>query len=244
MCTVSFVPVKGQYIFTFNRDERPERYTPHFIRHKKLAQKEIYFAQDSKSGGSWFVADSLGNVLMLFNGAFKKHIKAAAYKKSRGLILMEIAAAEDMLLCFKNISLDEIEPFSIVLFENKKLYRLTWNGMYKSGTQLLNQTSYIFSSATLYSDDVQHQRRQWLCKFLQQTAEVNSSTVFSFHAGYNANDKENGLVIERRDSCSTLSISQVVISDDLIQLLHKDLKSGQTHQQSILVKANNEISIT
>jgi hypothetical protein len=157
---------------------------------------------------------------------------------------MEIAEADNMLLFFKNILLDEIEPFSVVLFENKKLYRLTWNGMYRSVTQLLSQTSYIFSSATLYSDDVQHRRRQWLYNYLQQTKEVNSHSVLNFHTAYNVEDKENGLIIERPESCSTLSISQALVSDDAIQLTHVDLKNGQTYQQSIVVKTCNEVSFT
>lgn len=241
MCTVSVVPAKGTYIFTFNRDENPERHTPHFIRRKKLAHKEIYFAQDSKAGGSWFIADSLGNVIMLFNGAFKKHVKEGAYKKSRGVILIEIAVAGDMLLRFKNMLLDGVEPFSVILFEHKNLYRLTWDGRDKHEALLLNETSYIFSSATLYSSDVQQQRRQWLKDYLKNTA-VDSKTIFDFHAGYNKEDKENGLIIERPEGCSTLSISQAVVSYTGMQLKHVDLKTGQTHLQSILLNTASEIS--
>ena len=109
MCTVSFVPVKNGFVFTFNRDEKPERHTTHFITQQKLAHKEIYFAKDSKAGGTWFVTDSLGNVAMLFNGAYKKHEKQAAYTKSRGIILLELAAAQNMLQYFKEENLKDIE---------------------------------------------------------------------------------------------------------------------------------------
>ena len=43
--------------------------------------KEIYFAKDSKAGGSWFAADNCGNIAMLFNGAFVKHEKKPVCKK-------------------------------------------------------------------------------------------------------------------------------------------------------------------
>lgn len=243
MCTVSVVPAKGTYIFTFNRDEKPERHTPHFIRRKKLAHKEIYFSQDSKAGGSWFIADSLGNVIMLFNGAFKEHVKEPVYKKSRGVILMEMAAVADMLSFFKNILLHGVEPFSVILFEDKNLYRLTWDGLNKHETLLLSETSYIFSSATLYNSDVQQQRRQWLKDYLKNTA-ADSKTIFDFHAGYKNDDKENGLIIARPEGCSTLSISQAVLSNTGIQLKHVDLKTGQTHLQSILLNTASEISFT
>lgn len=244
MCTVSVVPAKGQYIFTFNRDEKPERHTPHFIKQKKLEHKEIYFAQDSKAGGSWFIADSLGNVVMLFNGGFKKHNKGAAYKKSRGIILIELAAAKNMLLHFKSSLLIDVEPFSIILFEDKNLYRLTWDGIEKHEALLLNETSYIFSSATLYADGVQQQRRQWLADYLKNVEGMNAASVFNFHSGYNKDDKENGLIIERPQSCHTLSISQAVVSDKSIQLKHVDLKTGAIHQQFILLHADTEISFS
>jgi Transport and Golgi organisation 2 len=244
MCTVSVVPANGTYIFTFNRDEKPERHTLHFICRNKLAHKEIYFTKDSKAGGSWFAADSRGNVIMLFNGAFKKHVKQAFYKKSRGIILMEMAAAADMLLFFKSMLLHTVEPFSVVLFEDKNLYRLTWDGLDKHETLLLNETGYIFSSATLYNDDVQQQRRQWLAGYLMNTAIANGEAVFNFHTGYNKHDKENGLIIERPQGCHTLSISQAVVSDAGIQLKHVDLKTGQKHLQSILLSAEIEVSFT
>lgn len=236
MCTVSVVPATGQYIFTFNRDEKPERHTPHFIKQKQLAHKEIYFAQDSKAGGSWFVADNLGNILMLFNGAFTKHHKKEHYSNSRGIILLQMAAAVNMQLYFKTSLLTGVEPFSIILFEHKNLYRLTWDGVMKHTTKLLNHTPYIFSSATLYNEDVQQQRRQWLSACLKDVEVIHSKTVFNFHAGYNLADKENGLIIERPQSCHTLSISQAVVSSVVVELTHTDLKTGQVHHQSVLLK--------
>jgi hypothetical protein len=244
MCTVSVVPVKGQYIFTFNRDEKPERHTANFICGKQLAHKQLYYTEDGKAGGSWFIADSLGNIVMLFNGGFKKHYKEATYNKSRGIILMELAAAENMLLHFKSSLLSGVEPFSIILFEDKNLYRLTWDGAAKHEALLLNGTSYIFSSATLYADGIQQQRRQWLRDYLMSSVGTDDASVFNFHSGYNKNDKENGLIIERPQSCHTLSISQAVVSDKSIQLKHVDLKTGATHQQFILLHADTEISFS
>jgi hypothetical protein len=234
MCTVSAVPAAGNYIFTFNRDEQPERHTTFFIATQQLAHKQIYFAQDSKCGGSWFAADNLGNMIMLFNGAFKKHAKEKTYTKSRGIILLEIAAAEKMLVHFSNTVLTGVEPFSIILFENKKLYRLTWDGAAKHETELPQDVATIFSSATLYDDTVQAQRRQWLQDYLQKVAVVNNNTVFDFHAGYNKADVQNGLVINRPGSCSTLSISQAVVTADNTLLTHYDLKTGATYKQLIL----------
>lgn len=234
MCTVSFVPVKNGYVFTFNRDENPERHTPHFIMQQKLAHKEIYFAKDSKAGGTWFAADSLGNVAMLFNGAYKKHEKEAAYKKSRGIILLELAAAKNMLQYFKEGNFTGIEPFSILMFESQQLYRLVWDGVRRHKTILLKEASYIFSSATLYDEETQRHRRQWLADRMQQQ-QIDSDALFHFHSHCKKDDTKNGLVIKRPGGCSTLSISQLEITPQATVIKHLDLKTGLQHEHKILL---------
>lgn len=233
MCTVSFVPAKDGFVFTFNRDELPVRYTPHFITQEQLQYKTVYFAKDSKAGGTWFAADSLGNVVMLFNGAFTKHAKQPVYVKSRGVILYEMIAAQDAQQYFGNSCLQGIEPFSVILFENKNLFRLTWDGAEKHVVKLLKEGRYIFSSATLYSDTAQEMRRSWFASYLQLQPQVNSQSVMYFHSKYKSEDRENGLIIEREAGCCTLSISQVVIQDNKLQLKHHDLRTGKIHQQQI-----------
>lgn len=233
MCTVSFVPAKDGYVFTFNRDEKPDRYTPNFISQEQLQHKTVYFAKDSKAGGTWFAADSLGNVVMLFNGAFTKHEKLPVYVKSRGIILREMIAAQDAQQYFENRCLQGIEPFSVILFENKGLFRLTWDGVEKHAIKLLKEAAYIFSSSTLYSDTIQEMRRKWFASYLQMQPQVNSRSVMEFHSEYKREDRENGLIIEREAGCCTLSISQAVIQDNKLLMKHHDVRTGKIHQQQI-----------
>lgn len=235
MCTVSFVPVKDGCVFTFNRDEQPQRQTPEYIVHQMLNGKNIYYAKDVKAGGSWFAVDSKGNIAMLFNGAFAKHTKRTLYKKSRGLFLLELIATAEMLLCFKQLDLSGIEPFSILLFENKTLYRLTWDGFTKHITPLEMDRPHIFSSATLYEENMQQQRKIWLNNFLGEQENVNEETMYNFHSTYNTADKQNGLLIYREGSCSTLSISQAIFKNKKLQVKHYDIKTCNLYQKSLLI---------
>jgi Transport and Golgi organisation 2 len=233
MCTVSVVPIKNGLVFTFSRDEKPERHTPHFMVHDQLAHKKIYYAKDSKAGGTWFAADSLGNAAMLFNGAFNKHEKQAAYKKSRGIILLQLVSANNMLRFYEEENLEGVEPFSILLFEADKLSRLTWDGTAKHISPLLKETSYIFSSATLYDEMIQQQRRLWLAEFFTQQQQITGHAIFQFHSYYKKEDKQNGLIIERPGGCSTLSISQLIVTTEAAEIKHLDLKTGEEYQQQI-----------
>ena len=236
MCTVSMVPVKAGYVFTFNRDEQPLRQTPHYKVHEDLGYKNIYFAMDSKAGGTWFGADNRGNIAMLFNGAFDKHQKQETYTKSRGIILLELLRSPAMFEDFQHKSLYHTEPFSVILLEDKKLYRLSWDGITKHIQLLDSNTPHIFSSATLYENEIQQQRKTWLDNFLNKQLQVTDETVYHFHASHNITDRENGLCIAREGSCSTLSISQAIWQEDHIRIRHKDLVTGQLYQQDILLQ--------
>jgi uncharacterized protein with NRDE domain len=235
MCTVSFVPAGRRYIFTFNRDEQPERQTLCYITHLQLAFKDIYYAKDSKTGGTWFAADNKGTVAMLFNGAFIRHKKQTKYKKSRGIILLELIASQKVLYSFKQQDLDNTEPFSIILFEYQKLFRLTWDGNNKHIARLKTDKSHIFSSVTLYDEDVQQQRKKWMNDFLTNSATVNEEIIYGFHANYNAADKQNGLLIKREGCCSTISISQAVLQNKNLLIKHWDINTENFYQQSVII---------
>lgn len=233
MCTVSVVPAKGAYIFTFSRDEAPDRYTPLFAEQQQLPHKKIFFAKDSRAGGSWFTADDRGNIAMLFNGAFCRHEHNDSCTKSRGIILMELFAATGMKMHFEKAAFTGTAPFSVILFEQGILYRLTWDGLQKHVTALLRETGYIFSSATLYNENIQAARRQWLAHYLKTQQHIDGGALLHFHTTYNDGDKENGLVIKRPGSCSTLSISQAVVKPGVTVLKHIDLIGGQIFEQQI-----------
>jgi hypothetical protein len=232
MCTVSIIPVNDTIVFTFNRDENIKRQTPEYFVEKITERKTIYFAKDTLAGGSWFTADEYGNVALLFNGALKNHLKKTDYLKSRGLILLEIIASADPVLFFKNYNLDQIEAFSIILFFDSILYRLLWDGVAKITIILDKNEKHLFSSVTLYDEDTQQQRKEWLAHFVQNSV-LTPDTIFQFHLTSHINDKENGLLIQRENGIHTLSISQMVISDSTIDIVHLDVKTNQSISKKI-----------
>ena len=150
MCTVSFIPVGDKFYITSNRDEKlsRKRALPPAI-HEHDGTK-ILFPKDADAGGTWIAAKENGDVAVILNGAFINHISTPPYRKSRGLILLDILAREKPSAAFSKIDPDEIEPFTIVLLENKSLFEFRWDGNEKYGKKLAKQQSHIWSSATLY----------------------------------------------------------------------------------------------
>jgi hypothetical protein len=232
MCTISSIASGNKMIFTFNRDEDPGRNATEYMAKKQLPNKTIYFPKDPLSGGSWMVADNRGNVAMLFNGALQKYEKTGNYKQSRGILLLETGSEENMLDAFTKKDLEGIEPFSILLYENRKLYRLIWNGNEKNCSLLPKNQNHIFSSATIYTQAVRQLRETWLEQYAKQN-RLHEASMFHFHKNMQPQDMENGLVINRSNRLQTISITQAVISDSNTIINQEDLINNQLHQSTI-----------
>ena len=223
MCTVSFVNSNGKIIITSNRDEKIIR--PNAIEPKNylINNKNIIFPKDSKAGGTWYAIDEHSNILVLLNGAEEKHILKDSYRKSRGLIVLELISSFSPLQEWKNIDLQNIEPFTLVLFENQKLYQLRWNEIQKSTIALDTNQSHIWSSSTLYSKEIREKRANWFSTFLDTKPEVNEEELFNFHRYTEKENTEHGLVINRNDTLKTLSITQTVIEKNKVEIHYNDL---------------------
>ena len=65
MCTVSFVSSKDKIIITSNRDEKIVRPSAIPPQNYILNGKNIIYPKDPKAGGTWFVVDEKGTVLVL-----------------------------------------------------------------------------------------------------------------------------------------------------------------------------------
>lgn len=235
MCTVSFVFSNGKAILTHNRDEKIAR--PSAIEPQKYSinNKEIYFPKDPKAGGTWYAVAQNGTTIVLLNGADEKHQVKLSYRKSRGLIVLDLISSNSSIDQWNAIDLSEIEPFTIVLFEEGMLYQLRWNEVEKTTLNLDVSQNHIWSSSTLYPKDIREKRANWFHTFLDTKPEVDEKEMFNFHRYTEGENQENGLVINRNDLMKTLSITQSVIEKNNIVLSYLDLQNQQEFTNSILI---------
>lgn len=222
MCTVTFISTKNGWIITSNRDEkiaREQAIPPHSY---TINGQNITFPQDPKAGGTW-IAHTENKVVVLLNGANEKHIVKSYYRKSRGLIVLEIAGANNSLNVWKTLDLSEIEPFTIVLFENNKLFELQWNDVEKIQKELAISENYIWSSSTLYSKEIRTKRAKWFKKFINKNNNPSVKDVMNFHQFTASENTEFGLQINRNNLLKTVSITQCLVSKNIIQMSYLDL---------------------
>jgi hypothetical protein len=235
MCTVSFVNANGKIIITSNRDEKIIRPMAIEPQNYLINNKKVLFPKDSKAGGTWFAVDEFLNVIVLLNGADEKHLVKDSYRKSRGLIVLDIISNASPRETWETIDLSNIEPFTLVLFEKNRLYQLRWNGALKSVIELNPKQNHIWSSSTLYPAAVREKRAAWFNTFLDTSPAIDATELFNFHRYTEEKNHENGLVINRDEVMKTLSITQSVIDQNKVALFHHDLINKHDFSNSFIV---------
>ncbi|MFH6991688.1 NRDE family protein [Flavobacterium sp. FlaQc-48] len=234
MCTVSFVNNNGVVMITSNRDEkviRPGAIVPRNYKHKG---KNMMYPKDSKAGGTWFVMDEKGTVLVLLNGGITKHNVILPYRKSRGLIVLDIISDDSPKDFCKQIDLDNIEPFTLVLYQQKQLYELIWDGSVKRMTQLDETLNHIWSSVTLYTQEIRKERSDWFFDFLKDKNEISPVEMLDFHRNTRSEDTQNGLIINRENTMKTLSVTQSVTEQNRGVMKYYDLVRTEDFSASFI----------
>ncbi|MEH6680794.1 MAG: NRDE family protein [Sediminicola sp.] len=235
MCTVTFVKNKDRYILTSNRDEHTARTVALTPKVYAGGSKKLLYPKDTLSGGTWFVADDRSNMAVLLNGGERFHRPTGDYRKSRGLILLDLISQTDPFGYWNQMDLHRIEPFTVVLFQNLNLYQLRWNGEDKNRVVLDITQKHIWSSSTLYSQEMSLQRRKWFQSFLSGNGSPTPEELLDFHRNTKADNDEYGLMINRQNQLKTLSITQGVVHKNRVELKYVQLEPDLVEQHRYLV---------
>lgn len=228
MCTVTYIPTKNNsFIITHNRDEKLTRKNSLPPSKRQFSGKTLIYPLDTDKNGTWFCADEEGRLACILNGAFKKHISKPPYKKSRGLIVLESFIAPNFKDWINNVELKEIEPFTLILFENDILMELRWDGKEKHVKNLSTAKTHIWSSATLYSQVAILKRENWLKNWLNAQPATPES-LLNFHNYGGEDRKETNLKMEIQGSHKTVSITQVYSNKLERSMNHINFASQET----------------
>ncbi|MBG9377031.1 NRDE family protein [Panacibacter sp. DH6] len=231
MCTVTFLRVANKYLITSNRDESRLRKTALPPAIHRIAQGNILFPKDANAGGTWIAVHENGNAVVLLNGAFIRHSHNPPYRKSRGIILLEIIAERSPLNAFNQVPFQNIEPFTMVLFCFDELYECRWDGR-RRHIRLLDKTlPHMWSSATLYEPAIVAKREKWFANWLQENSTPSLNDIMHFHAAGGDGDLFNDLRMNREGHMLTVSITGIEISGTGARMVYKDLTTETEYQQ-------------
>lgn len=222
MCTVTFLPLRGDdFIFTSSRDvgfqrakaEKPKNYLENGV--------ELCYPKDGKAGGTWIGTSRNNRLICLLNGGFKNHKRKDVYPKSRGLIVKELLIAENFETACMQIDLHDIEPFTLVVVtwaEKLRLFEFIWDGELRYFKELA-PSPFIWSSSTLYDDQMKRMRVEWFDKWLSSN-DISSNGILDFHKNAGIGNREID-VFMKREKVGTVSITQVSKIRNDVDMVYK-----------------------
>jgi uncharacterized protein with NRDE domain len=227
MCTVTFIPKpRGGFILTSNRDEAPDRRT---INPKgyTLNGVDLVFPKDDLAGGTWLGWSAKKRVICLLNGGVTAHERKSIYRLSRGIVVTELLASEEILLAVDVYNFDKIEPFTLVIVDWSKelaLYELVWDGstLHFSEKSL---SPMIWSSSSLYSSEVKRKREAWFSNFIFKNVNPSEEALLAFHKTAGEGSIKNDLIMDR-GFVKTKSITQLSKSK-LLTCRYENLETSE-----------------
>ncbi|MBX9733238.1 MAG: NRDE family protein [Chitinophagaceae bacterium] len=238
MCTVSFVPVGKKILICSNRDEKSSRsiaYKPAIT--KTSSDNGLIFPKDPDGGGTWIALKENGDVAILLNGAFENHIPVYPYRRSRGLIFLDIFESKDPMHSFNTLLLNNIEPFTLVLFVYGSLHVCRWNGLNKYVEQLDEKRPHIWSSVTLYDFATQQKRTNWFVQWIEKNSSPTITDLLSFHRFAGDGNHATDLLMNRANKLYTVSITGIVTGDTELEMHYLDLLQHKNYLSSFLAHA-------
>ena len=226
MCTVTIIPKgKNDFILTSNRDEAPNRtsLSPEIYSVKNTT---MLFPKDELAGGTWIGVSEKNRLICLLNGGFICHERKAEYRMSRGVVVNDLLASDDVVSCIEDYNLDNVEPFTLVIADwntNLKFYELVWDSTEKHFSELPLAPK-IWSSSTLYNDAMKQERLQWFESFKTEN-ELDASALLNFHKTAGHDNQDYGVIMDRH-YVKTTSITQVEKKEDMVNMKFHDLQSN------------------
>jgi len=236
MCTVTYIPSNGKVFLTSNRDEKSWRLSAAPPQEYEIISGKVYFPKDTNAGGTWFAVHENGNAIVLLNGGFNFHESKPPYRTSRGLILLDLIQHDSPFDYFRSINLDEIEPFTLVIWQDDELFECRWDAEKKYAKQIDKSIPHIWSSVTLYNDETAAKRKAWFEEWLKERNQFMQSDILYFHQFTGDGDSHDDLMMNRDGKVFTVSITGVEISDHTAQMTYLDLQNNKEYQQHIEFK--------
>jgi Transport and Golgi organisation 2 len=236
MCVLTYIPLGDSgFVVTSNRDENEKRKRAIHPKKIKFGKKEIICPIDPASNGTWIGTSKLYTMVLL-NGAYKNHKSTPPYRQSRGRVIPDFLKIESPKSFFEIFEFQNMEPFTLVLFENQnrnKITEIRWDSIQKSIQEFDGTNPKIWSSATLYNEKAIKKRSNWFFTHLLNN-ELSANSVLKFHHEGGSFDKYDSIKLKRENGIQTQCITQIEIQTTEKTMFFEEIDSKNKSRYLIL----------
>jgi hypothetical protein len=234
MCTVTFIPAGDKIYLTSNRDEKSWRSAALPPSIYSFGSGKILFPKDGDAGGTWIAAHESGNAIIFLNGGRVRHTPAPPYRKSRGLILLDLVEGRTPYNSFLAINLNNIEPFTAIILDDGHLFECRWDGSQKMHQEVSHTKPHIWSSVTLYDEEVISRRKNWFANWLKKHPNPTQEDILHFHQFTGDGDQHNDLMMNRDGVVFTVSVTSMAITEQQVTMQYVDVQQKKTLQEELV----------
>jgi len=233
MSTVTYIPtLAGDYTFTSNRDEAPNRSAAQ-ITSEKIYGKTLIYPKDEESSGSWIIISDTNQLVCILNGAFERHERKLPYRLSRGVMAKEFFSYSDADAFIKEFEFDGMEPFTLIIVDRGILYELKWDSNELHVKKPEHTQMHLWASATLYNEELQRKRQQWFKEWKDKTMCMNQGCILSFHKNGGEGNPQSDVVMNYHDLVKTTSITSVISEHGKFEMRFESLENNQVTNRTI-----------
>ncbi len=224
MCTLTYLLTEHGYEIYFNRDEQRSRLlaiAPQFNPNLKAI-----YPIDANGQGTWLAVAQSGLCLALLNNYQAPATPVNKNSISRGqLILSLLGSNDDVLTQLQAMDLTVYQPFVLCVFpaglslSNSHIYVVKW------GASKLTQGSVDLpiTSSSVDFDEVCLKRQQKFAALVDKAAP-QSEQLKAYHYSTEAQGKHS--VQMSRDDAKTVSVSHLVVGEDVVSFEYFDAVEG------------------
>ena len=210
MCIVSiYSEPSGDFILTQNRDESVLRPSTETIETREVYGEKFTGPVDLVSNGTW-IYYSQQYVCCILNGAYKKHSHRPPYRKSRGLVILDLLQFKSIQSFIDTIDLEGIEPFSMIMIDRNSREKkiLVWDEIQKHTEDLSGESLIVRSSTPLYTEEEKATHK----KAFQNLLEKTPKSIFQLQ------DQIKMLENNKFPTVQSTSITQIITAGKDINL--------------------------
>lgn len=240
MCTLTYLPIRKGFLFTSNRDESTTRESAVFPAFRQGESGTLLMPLDPQGGGTWILAAENGEAACLLNGAFVNHRRKPPYRKSRGRVIVEsfdYPRVDDFL---KEYDFEGIEPFTLIKIAHpsgkKVLHEIRWDGHQLKHGIADSHRPHIWSSVTLYDEQMRAKREQWFEEWLTSGREFTAQAIQDFHLHGGEGDPTVDFKMTRSGGLQTISLSCITVSHTHAHMEYLNLLTRQRSAESLQLK--------
>lgn len=185
MCTVTYIPkTNGEFILTQNRDEDIKRAIATPPIEKIINGQKHLFPIDPQGGGTWIGISETSRVASLLNGGSESYNYNPPYRHSRGKVILDYFSYPDFNTFYNSYNFKKLEPFTLLVIEESKMYELIVNESNISLQELDGKKPHIYSSSSLYTRNSIEDRRLTFQEWYYKSPNISQQDAMNFHSKF------------------------------------------------------------